>query len=81
MLLETIKKKGKKPLKKVKKGPINCPNDLLYHSHLLLIPYDIRDAFTNRLLGSCQKRAFGKVQKTKRLSKHICPYISPPPLT
>ena len=52
---------------------------LLYHGHLLLIPYDIRDAFTNRLLGSCQKRAFGKVQKTKRLSKHICPYISSPP--
>ena len=34
---------------------------LLYHCHLLLIPYDIRDAFPNRLFGSCQKRASGKV--------------------
>ena len=52
---------------------------ILYHSHLLLIPYDIRDALTSRLFGRCQKRAFGKVQKTKRLSQHICPYFSSPP--
>ena len=59
--------------------PLPFHSFLLYHGHLLVIPYDIRDAVINRLLGSCQKRAFGKVQKTKRLSKHICPYISSPP--
>ena len=59
--------------------PLPFHSFLLYHGHLLVIPYDIRDAVINRLLGSCQKRAFGKVQKTKRLSRHICPYISSPP--
>ena len=39
---------------------INYPF-LLIHGHLLLISYGIRDAVINIILGSCQKRVFGKV--------------------
>ena len=59
MLLETIKKKGKKPLKKVKKGPINCPNDLLYHSLS-------KSPFTNPLRhkGCIHEQIIGQLSKT-----------------